>query len=580
MLFRFFLSNIHFTLSVFSAFVFFITALLYFDSAKVGSNNKRVKVNLNTHFLKAFRQFFDKLKSWALSFKPAKLVSLVKQFGFRVRSIRGLIARGFREVENKNLAVRGVGFLLLSFLSAVHATSLNSGSFLLVAQFLEMLGLIIILTTLVKEPAVRPLEKTVLVFFPISLVILFFLLVPATSVLYLVIALIYLRKVNENYEKQFKPVFLAFLFLAIAEILNIGFFWSETNNVFLSNFLADFGFLWGVTHLLEFIGVIILAKWTLGYFRFKLASELFITTVSAILVVFLVTTIFFTFLLFKNVEQVALAHLETDTKVLQFALERLEKEALSDGQTIAADTTFLNTFWSRDKKAIYKVTSGYLISQGTSFLAVTDASGNVLMRGEDKEKMGDNLKSDLVVNSALSGQKLSTVTVRQGVFLPLVEIKAAIPIKSGSQVAGSVVTGFLIDDAFVDGVKQITGLDVTVFADRRRAATTFLLPDGKSRAVGTIESNAAVISKVLEKGEMFIGPSQVLNQSYYTAYAPLKTYGDKTIGMLFVGKPQTELIKAADRSLNLTFMGSILLMIVSLIPAYYISKYLSDQIKA
>lgn len=519
MLIRFLFSNINFTVLVFSAFIFFITGWLYVDSSKAERNNK-------------------------------------------------------------NLIIRSVGFFLLSLVFAARATALNTGSFLFGTQLLEIFGLVIILKTLLKEPVLRSPGKTALAVFPISFVSSLFLLIPLTTVLYLVISLVYLRKVIVSHEQQFKPVFWAFLFLAIAQALKIEFLWSDTANVFFSNLLSDFGPLWIITRLIEIIGLFILAKWTLGYFRFRLASQLFISTVTTTLFIFLMTTIVFTFLLFNNVEKDALVHLETNAKVLQFALESLQKEAFSDAQNIAQDTAFQNAFGSRNKKEIYRITSDYLITQGTSFLAVTDQTGNVLMRAEDKEKIGDNLGSDSVVKSALSGKKLSTVVTSPGIFLPTVEIKAAIPIVIYGEVRGAVVTGFLVDNAFVDGVKRTTGLDVAVFADRRRAATTFLSPDGKSRAVGTIESNASIISEVLGKGEIFAGSSQVLNQSYYTVYTPLKTYGGKTIGMLFVGKLQTELINAANRSVQLTFLGSVILMIASIAPAYYISKYISGQMSA
>lgn len=519
MLIRFLFSNINFTILVFSAFIFFITGWLYVDSSKADQNNK-------------------------------------------------------------NLIIRSIGFFLLSFSFAAHATFFNAEFFLLYTQWLEISGLVIILITLLKEPSLRPPGKTVLVLFPMGFVSSFLWLIPTTAVLYFAISLIYLWKVFKSHEKQFKPVFWAFLFLAIAQALSIGFLWRDTTNVFYSNFLSDFGALWIITRLIGFIGLVILAKWTLGYFRFRLASQLFISTASAVLFIFLMATILFTFLLLRNVEQDALTHLKTDVKVLQFALESLQKEAFSDAQNIAQNTAFLNAFESKNKKEIYDITADYLIVQGTSFLAITNQDGEVLMRAEDREKIGDNIGSDSVVKSALSGQRLSTVVTRSGVFLPIVEIKAATPIIINNEVKGAVVTGFLVDSAFVDGVKRTTGLDVTVFADRRRAATTFLLPDGKSRAVGTIESNPSVISSVLEKGEIFTGSSQVINQSYYTAYAPLKTYGDKTIGMLFVGKQQTELINAANRSLELTFLGSIILMVVSIIPTYYVSKYISNQITA
>ena len=77
-----------------------------------------------------------------------------------------------------------------------------------------------------------------------------------------------------------------------------------------------------------------------------------------------------------------------------------------------------------------------------------------------------------------------------------------------------------------------------------------------------------------------MGSAQVLNQPYYTAYAPLKTYDKQTIGMLFVGQRQDTLIDTAKRSINLTFLGSIALMVISLIPAYFFSRFLAKQVEA
>ena len=85
---------------------------------------------------------------------------------------------------------------------------------------------------------------------------------------------------------------------------------------------------------------------------------------------------------------------------------------------------------------------------------------------------------------------------------------------------------------------------------------------------------------MLEKGEQFTGPAEVLNQPYYTAYSPLKTADGEVVGMLFVGKLQTELFAAADRSIQLTFLGSALLMILSTIPAYFVARYIKENTKA
>jgi sensor histidine kinase regulating citrate/malate metabolism len=285
-------------------------------------------------------------------------------------------------------------------------------------------------------------------------------------------------------------------------------------------------------------------------------------------------------LLLKNLENDALSHLKTDVRVVQYTIERLQTVALSTATSIADNADVKKAAFSVNKKDLFSVTSKLLLSYNINILAVTDTAGKVMMRGEDKDSVGDTLIFDPTVKSALAGKKLATVVSLPGAIAPRIQIKAASPMYNGASVSGVISTGFWLDSAFVDGVKEITGLDVTVFGDNKRAATTFVAPDGKSRFIGTLETNENILSKVLTKGDIYVGTATVLSQPYYTAYAPLKTVGDKPIGMLFVGKPQTTLFDAARTSINTTFLGSVILILFSLVPAYFFSRFLKEQAEA
>ena len=510
----------HFALAAFTAFVFFAAGLLFLDSWQI-----------------------DKLK--------------------------------------KTLLIRSVGFFLLSTSSVLHATSIETSLLIAVLQFLKVFGLILILISLVTEPVLHKPGKTLAIFFPLSLPALSLSLIPLSSVLMLLIAAWYFRRLIEGLEHQLKSASIAFFLLSLGEFLRISSAWSVTSNVFWSKLLADYSFIWNLEHLFEATGILILALWVFGYIRFRLQIELFVMTFASTLVIFVVTTFLFTFILLKNLEEDALSHLKTDVNVLQYALDRLQLETLSHARAVAQDSDFKQAFTNNSER-LYTITSDFMLLQNTNFLDVASSSGEVLIRAEDRERKGDNIAYDPVVKSALAGQQLATIISKEGITSSEVLIKAAIPIKKtkSSSVAGVVSTGFVIDSAFVDGVKDITGLDAAVFGGNKRAATTFVAPDGKSRFVGTLETNKDILRKVLEKGEDYIGTSNVLNQPYYTAYAPLKTYGGKPIGMLFVGKPQITLYKTAQKSIELTFLGSVILMILSIIPAYFLSRYIVENLEA
>jgi hypothetical protein len=479
--------------------------------------------------------------------------------------------------KDKSYLVRGCGFFLLSLVSIFQATNIEVDTLVLSLQIIKIVGLILIFASLIKEPLLHPPKNEALA---ISLLLVSQSLIPLSAVLYLIIGLTYLRKSTDGFEKQVRPMFFAFLILSISEFITISLLGSETPAVFLSKVLATFGPLWTASRITELIGITILGIWSWGYLRFRAQSQLFIIFVTSSFFIFTTTTFSFTFLLLNNLENDALSHLKTDIKVLQYASERLESEALSDAKVIAENQTLINYLESDDIGNLHEVTLQFMLSQNTDFLEITNDTGKIIMRASDKEKVGDSLNENTEVISALSGKSLSTLITREGIVAPEVQIRAAAPIFIEDSVVGVVITGFKVDSAFVDGVKAVTGLDASVFADNIRSATTFISPDGKSRYIGTKETNKNVLSTVLVKGEVFTGSSLVLNQPYYTAYSPLKTEKGEVIGMLFVGKPQFELFETAEKSIQITFLGSVILMVISIIPAYFLARYIKENIKA
>lgn len=521
---QFVFENIHFALGVFSALVFFATGWLFLDSYKLSG-------------------------------------------------------------KRRTILFRSIGFFLLSIVSAYHATSLQINIVDQLVLFSKILALLLIIISFTLEP-VLPIPKytqTVSVLF-VATPLYSGMLIAASAILFLFLTATYSYKSIRGLDKQLKPLVFGFLFISLSEFVNISSAFKQTPVVFWAQLFSDYSPLWIISHTLEFIGIIIICIWMWGYIRFRLQVQLFILSISVFLAIFLSSTVLFTFLLLRNIEQEALAHLQTDVKVLQYSLENHQEISLANAQSIASDPMLIETILKKNTDELYNIALKYLLGQNTNFLTITSKTGEVLMRAENKEKIGDNIRDDEVVKSALLGQKLSTAFALPGFLTPEIQIKAAVPIvrsaSSSSELVGTVITGFIIDNNFVDGVKTLTGLDAAVFSGKVRSATTFLAPDGKSRLIGASETNKTILKRVLEEGHEFAGSTQVVNQPFYAAYAPLKAYNNKTIGMLFVGKLQQSLLATAQDSIRLTFLGSVILMILSLIPAYFISRFIQQQIEA
>lgn len=528
MLYNFLLSNFHFALSVFGALVFFAAGWLYFDSWKV-------------------------------------------------------------DREHKTIVARSAGFFLVAAAFGMHATTIQAPLFLLILQICKSLGLLLIIISLLLEPTIHKpndfqnISKQNNAFFPFGIVVTISTIISA--VLMLFASFVYLQKSTEGNAKQLRPVFYAFLLFAISEFVSFSFFFKDTSVVFWSKILSDYGFAWNTAHALELLGFVILGTWTYGYTRFRLNVQLFFITIASFLFIFLITTFLLTYSLLKNLENDALSHLKTDVNVLQYALNGLKQQSLTSARAVGGDSDIYEAVIQGNSDKLYTLTSQFLIDHNTNFLTVTSSTGEVLMRAEDRDNIGDTLANDPMVQNALGNNSLSTVVTIPGIIAPIVQVKAAAGIPSrnatgSAEFVGTIVTGFSVDNAFVDGVKALTGLEVSVFGDNVRTATTFVDPDGKSRSIGTKETNKKVLESVFKEGSMYVGPLQILNKPYYGAYSPLTSTNGATIGMLFVGKLQTTLLETAQKSIQLTFLGSAVLMMLSLIPAYFISRFIKQQIEA
>ncbi|XZN98812.1 MAG: cache domain-containing protein [Microcoleus sp.] len=133
------------------------------------------------------------------------------------------------------------------------------------------------------------------------------------------------------------------------------------------------------------------------------------------------------------------------------------------------------------------------------------------------------------------------------------------PIKRENKVIGSTIVGTLLNRNYqiVDTVRQISGATtVTIFAQDWRVSTNVPYPDGKTRAIGTRVSRE-VAEAVLDRGEIFLGNTNIVGQNYMTAYAPIYNYEHqlniqtKPIGIYYVGDSEVQ-VKEVLMKLALT----------------------------
>lgn len=393
------------------------------------------------------------------------------------------------------------------------------------------------------------------------------------------VGLLYWRRATAGLERHYKPLAVSFWLLGLYELLALAGLWQDSDNPLIARLVAPYAPLWLVTQLALLIVGILLGRWVWRYLMRRFMSQLFMIFVMLTLAVFLFTTICFTFLLVSNIQNNSLKNLKTAASVLDYAVTSKKAETKSRIESIAQNPDLGTAVASRDRKLLQALVSPVLPSDKLSSLIVTNDSGQVLMRAEDAGRYGDSLSSDSTIRRALIGTASTTVTTKQGVLAPVVYITSTAPIRDSSgHIVGTLMASLAIDNSFVDGIKNATGLDSAVYAGNVRSATTFVASDGVSRWIGVKENSATVQSTVLQKQQTYQGVTNIQNQSYLAVFTPLKDVDNKTVGMLFIGEPQVDILKAAGHSVELTFMVTAILLILSIVPAYLVARYLAYQL--
>ncbi len=189
------------------------------------------------------------------------------------------------------------------------------------------------------------------------------------------------------------------------------------------------------------------------------------------------------------------------------------------------------------------------------------------------------MSEDLLIRRALQGYNKSSIIVNEGVGAPVIEVRSAVSVRDAKgHITGIVMTSLNLGSAFVDGIKHSTGLDSSIYAGDVMAATTILNNDGKTRATGISTTDQAVQKQVLQEGKSHKTALDLQNREVLGAFLPLKDVDNATVGMLLVAQPQITILQAAGKSVELTFLITAVLLVLSIPPIYFITRGIVKQI--
>ena len=270
-----------------------------------------------------------------------------------------------------------------------------------------------------------------------------------------------------------------------------------------------------------------------------LGFSCFIVIVSCLSVLYTSTT-----LLEKPLLQEINTSILSMKRVVESQQKAAEQNYLSLAELIAKQSDLAQAVARGDSATTQKLGKYWMQKADADFITITDAKGTVVGRGHSP-KVGDAVLNQETVVNALKGQ--ASVGLVSGTVEPYT-IRAGYPVMQGNAVVGSVNIGIsLTNPRFVDGLKQMLGMEVTIFREKKRAMTT-VMNEGK-RAVGTELTDPVVIEQALTQGQTYQGNTKILGISYNTVYWPIKSMDGKVLGLYFLGKPISDLLAGQQRAI-------------------------------
>ena len=261
-------------------------------------------------------------------------------------------------------------------------------------------------------------------------------------------------------------------------------------------------------------------------------------------------------------------------QVISAANETTSQKFLQSADLVAENEDFSRAVAEKNHDEATKIGTVLMKKAGSDFMTITDEKGVVIARGHSK-KFGDSVTNQETVVIALKGTP--AVAVVAGTEVPFT-IRASHPVMHDGKLVGSVSIGTsLVTPAYLDWLKKLSGVNVTIFKGDTRVMTT-IEKDGK-RAVGTKLQSPEILSAVLERGEIAFAHNNILGIDYNSAYWPVKDANGKNVGMWFVGMPMDELQKLEQQGINNSIWIGIGLLTFQLILSFILGLKVSAPVR-
>lgn len=448
-------------------------------------------------------------------------------------------------------------------------TSLRS----MVHYILPIIGYMCIFLSFPFDPIQKRPSYAVVSAFTLSFKNAVMSLLPVGS---LSVAVMYFTHVAEGLEWHLLLPAISFSIITLAEVLHViqGIF-SSTQIVYFFELIKPFGLFWWAEHIILLFGFILLIRWVFWYLLKSFEMQVvFISTVSVAIVTFIITT-FFVYHLSTSLLQEISHQVTQSVKVFSFSIESKKRGAIADARFIAADDSLIKAIQAGNDREITKILEKYTISRGIRGLLLTNMQGKILARSDSENIFSDTKLYEAVLLQAKLGGESGEMVSLPGISSQMLYMLAAVPVLSEHSTIGTILLAYSLDSAVTQGIKKDLGLEGALFAGDRLSVTSMRSADA---TIGMKETDSRIISQVLVEGKRYEGLVVYNTTEYLGAYEPIVNTTGLPIGMMYVGRPISDVFAILAQAIQATYLASTVLLLLSIFPALYIAKYIIYQV--
>lgn len=302
----------------------------------------------------------------------------------------------------------------------------------------------------------------------------------------------------------------------------------------------------------------------------KYVGSLFGALITCCAVVLFVTIYFMK----QPIEEELDGNIRRMQNVIQTANDITALRFAQSAALLAQDGHLARAVIARDYEQIMLLSEKAMKETGADFMTVTDAQGIVLGRGHSKKRQ-DSVINQETVAQALRGTP--AVAVVAGTVVPFT-IRASRPITYEGRLLGTLSIGTsLVAPQYLDWLKKLSGMDVTIFKGDVRAMTT--IEKDNKRVIGTKLQSPEIVEAVLQRGELRFSQNNILGIEYKSAYWPVKAADGDITGMWFVGMPLNSLMYLEKRAILTAVWAAGALLAVQLLISVVLGLRVSAPVR-